>query len=93
MTFQSFDEVRIQRELDDQLGQSVDVVEAKNLESTHSILVTALTCPSSDRIRALVSRSHTAAVPFDRPTPRYRPDGSKRAKVAEAKSEAWTAVG
>ena len=63
------------------------------MKTAYSILVTALTWPSSHRIGARVSRSHISVEPLLRAAAMNLPVGSNFAKRAPAKREVWIAVG
>ena len=66
---------------------------AERERGTYSTLVMPLTCPSSQRTAARVSRSQIAAEPSVRPAATYRPEGSKRASEACEGRDVCTAVG
>lgn len=95
MTFQSFDDVSMNLEFLDQLQQIRQPKEtsATPVQETHSTLVTALMCPSSQRTGERVSRSHKAADPSFRPATMNRPEGSNLVRMAPETREVCTAVG
>lgn len=93
MTFQSLLEVNTYREFLLQLPMDQYPEMIVTGGATYSILVTALTCPSSHRIAFLVSKSQMVAEPSLRAAATNLPDGSKRDSRAPEIREVWTAVG
>ena len=95
LTFQSLLPVRTYLAFREKLSTrdvSARSIPALN-KTTHSMVVTPLTCPSSHRTVDLVSKSHIRAEPSLEPAPTNRPVGSNFANVACECNDVCTAVG